>query len=95
MNRPIPTSRFPMGNIVSTPGALRLLDAHNLSPFYFLALHQGGQWGVVPPDDAQANELALASGAQLLSAYMVGEERLWVITDADRSITTLLLPDEY
>lgn len=84
-----------MGNIVSTLGALRLLNAHNLSPLHFLAQHQCGQWGVVPPEDAQANELALASGAQLLSVYLVGEERLWVITEADRSVTTLLLPDEY
>jgi len=95
MNRPIPTCRFPLGNIVSTPAALSLINAHNLSPFHFLTLHQGGQWGIVPPDDARENELALISGGQLLSVYLVGKERLWVITDADRSITTLLLPDDY
>lgn len=95
MNRPIPPVRFPLGNIVSTPRALNLLNAHNLPPFHFLVLHQGGQWGDVPCEDVHANELSLISGAQLLSVYLVGEERLWIITEADRSITTLLLPDEY
>jgi len=95
MNRKIQNVRFLMGNIVSTPGALSLLRAHNLSPFHFLALHQEGQWGIISPDDAHENELGLISGTQLLSVYLVGEERLWVITEADRSITTLLLPAEY
>lgn len=95
MNRPPTTVRFPMGNIVSTPGALSLLNAHDLSPIHFLALHQDGQWGDIPPEDAHVNELALISGAQLFSVYLIGKERLWVITEADRSITTLLLPDEY
>lgn len=95
MNRSIPTARFPLGNIVSTQRALDLLNAHNLSSFHFLELHQGGQWGDIPSEDVHANELALINGAQLLSVYSVGEERLWIITEADRSITTLLLPDEY
>ena len=91
----IPTRLFPLGTIVSTPGALNLLNAHNQSPFHFLALHQSGHWGVVPPDDASANESALTSGARLMSDYSIGSERLWIITEADRSSTTLLLPEEY
>jgi hypothetical protein len=95
MNQPPPTSRFPVGEIVSTPGALTLLRAHNISPFHFVALHQSGRWGVVSLADARINELALLTSAQLVSVYLVEGEHLWVITEADRSTTTLLLPEEY
>ena len=91
----MPTRLFPLGTVVSTSGALDLLSAHNQSPFNLLALHQSGHWGVVPPDDASENESALTSGARLMSAYIIGGERLLIITEADRSSTTLLLPEEY
>ena len=87
--------RFPLGSVVSTRRALNLLSAHNRSPLTFLARHQTGDWGEVPPDDAKANEEALKTGARLMSAYTIDSERLWVITEADRSVTTLLLPSEY
>lgn len=95
MKTSTPMQRFPLGSIVSTPGALTLLGSHQLSAFALLALHQSGQWGDVPPEDASANERALTTGARVLSAYTIGGARLWIITEADRSSTTLLLPVEY
>jgi len=95
MKKLTPVRRFPLGSVVSTPGALHLLTSHKVSAFALLALHQSGQWGDVPPDDARANDQALIVGARVLSAYLVGGARLWIITEADRSVTTMLLPEEY
>ena len=95
MTTRLPILRFQLGNVVATPGADRLLRANNHSPFWYLARHQCGDWGDVCRDDARANEAALAHGTRLLSAYAVGGDRLLIITEADRSSTTLLLPDEY
>jgi len=60
-----------------------------------LALHQAGDWGTVDDEDRQANEAALRDGTRFLSSYGEGDDRLWVITEADRSVTTILRPDEY
>ncbi|MGK5024688.1 hypothetical protein [Janthinobacterium sp. RB2R34] len=95
MKNSTPVQRFPLGSIVSTPGALHLLTSHKVSAFALLALHQSGEWGDVPPDDARANDHALSVGARVLSVHIVGGNRLWIITEADRSSTTLLLPEEY
>ena len=86
---------FPLGDVVATPAALALLEQHQILPLLLLGRHLGGDWGDVPPDDAAANEAALRSGDRLLSSYSVGNARVWVITEADRSSTTLLLPSEY
>jgi hypothetical protein len=61
----------------------------------YLARHQDGDWGDVPPEDARENELSVREGFQILSFYEVAGERLWVITEADRSSTCILLPEEY
>ncbi len=95
MTTRLPTLRFQLGNVVATPGADQLLRANNHSPFWYLARHQCGEWGDVAPDDARANEAALVHGTRLLSVYVVGDGRLWIITEAGRSSTTLLLPEEY
>jgi hypothetical protein len=88
--------RFPLGRIVATPGALRALAAANADPVRYVARHASGEWGDLDADDRAANEQALRDGARLLSAYRLPDgERLWIITEADRSATTLLLPDEY
>lgn len=87
--------RFTLGQVVATPGALRLLGQHQHLPHHFLQRHAAGDWGELSPDDRQANETALIHGQRLLSAYCLGESRLWLITEADRSVTTLLLPEEY
>jgi hypothetical protein len=60
-----------------------------------LERHQKGDWGDVPPEDAKENEFSVANGFRILSSYRIGEHRLWVITEADRSVTTILKPEEY
>jgi hypothetical protein len=87
--------RFPLGRTVATPGALRVLEETDTSPATLLARHQTGDWGNVPAEDAKKNELSVREGFRILSSYRVGEETLWVITEADRSVTTILRPDEY
>ena len=94
--------RFELGLIVATPGALGACS--NAYMQKCLARHLTGDWGNVSDDDKQENELALSEGLRILSAYRIdpakpcegfGENTLWIITEADRSATTLLLPDEY
>jgi hypothetical protein len=89
------TITFPMGQIVATPGALELLDRMAVNASELLLRHQSGDWGNVPPEDAEENDLSVVSGYRILSSYPVGEDRIWIITEADRSCTTLLLPSEY
>ena len=86
---------FALGDIVATPGALDLLDRQATDALSLLARHIRGDWGVVPAEDAVANWSALDCGLRIMSSYSLGEERLWVITEADRRSTCLLLPDEY
>ena len=88
--------RFPLGRLVATPGALRLLEQHKAEPFDFILRHVGGDFGALDADDVAANEAALKWGSRILSSYPIkGNERLWIITEADRSVTTLLLPHDY
>ena len=87
---------FPLGRVVATPGALHALDEARQQPTVFLTRHQSGDWGELSEDDVKANDLALEQGTRLLSAYQTTKgERLWVITEADRSSTCILLPGEY
>jgi len=87
---------FPPGRLVATPGALVLLEETHKSPLEFLARHLRGDWGDLDQEDKTENELSLKYGFRLLSSYQVNQdEKLWVITEADRSVTTLLLPEEY
>jgi len=88
--------RFPLGRLLVTARALARLDELGLSPIPFFRRHQAGDWGDVAPEDAQANAQALTGGSRLLSVYQIAEScRVWVITEADRRLTTLLLPEEY
>ncbi len=94
MNTSVPL--FSLGRVVATPGALDLLAAHNLDPYTFLSRHVTGDWGDLDPEDVATNAGAVEHGWRLLSNYPVSStERLWIITEADRSVTTLLLPSEY
>jgi hypothetical protein len=88
---------FPAGHIVATPGALALLEQANKTPLEFVSRHLRGDWGDdLCQDDKTENELSLKQGFRLLSSYKVTDtEKLWIITEADRSVTTLLLPSEY
>jgi hypothetical protein len=87
---------FPAGRIVTTPGALALLERANKTPTEFLSRHLRGDWGDLCPEDKTENELSLKHGFRLVTSYRVTEnENLWVITEADRATTTILTPDEY
>ncbi|WP_186165077.1 hypothetical protein [Burkholderia gladioli] len=88
---------FPLGRIVATPGAIELLDRTGTNADDLLGRHRSGDWGVVCSSDAHSNDLAVANHTRILSAYEIGarRERLWIITEADRRTTTLLLPSEY
>jgi hypothetical protein len=87
---------FPAGQIVATPGALALLEEAHKSPLEFLSRHLRGDWGDLCQDDKAENESSLKYGFRLMSSYQITETRkLWVITEGDRSVTTLLLPAEY
>jgi hypothetical protein len=88
--------RIPLGHIVATPGALQALARADQSDSLLLARHASGDWGDVSPEDARLNDEAARTGERILSAYTLRDgTRLWIITEWDRSITTLLLPDEY
>jgi hypothetical protein len=87
---------FPFGRIVATPGALGALKRANQSAAFFLTRHAAGDWGELDQEDIRENEYSVARGFRLLSSYTTAaNEKLWIITAADRSSTTLLLPDEY
>jgi hypothetical protein len=89
------TVPLPLGRVVATPGALKLLSEIGEDPFDFLARHETGDWGELCTFDRRQNEIALREGYCIFSSYNVSAERVWVITEADRSITTILLPEEY
>ena len=90
------THSFPLGQIVATPGALEALQNSGQSPHEFLRRHANGDWGEVCEEDTALNDAAVEDGSRLLSAYRTANnERLWIITEADRSSSCLLLPSEY
>jgi hypothetical protein len=86
---------FPLGRVVATPGALKMLEEAGENPLRYLARHASGDWGEVDAHDYRENEQSLKHGWRLLSSYLVGEGCIWIITEADRSVTTILLPEEY
>ena len=89
---------FDLGRIVVTPGALEALEAVSLPAVLdLLRRHQEGDWGDVPRADARENARSLKYGWRVLSSYAAGEAgaRVWIITEADRSSTCILLPEEY
>jgi hypothetical protein len=88
--------KFSLGRILATPGALEALDAAGHTPVEFLHRHVRGDWGEVNAHDRDANDLGIRHGLRVLSAYRTKlGARVWVITEADRRVTTLLLPEEY
>lgn len=87
---------FPLGRIVSTPGALRAMQEADDSPLTFLQRHVRGDWGEVSPEDRKENSRSVQNGWRILSAYRTAKGvKIWVITEADRSSTAILLPEEY
>jgi hypothetical protein len=93
-SRPTGPPRFPLGQVVITPSALEAVSLEDVS--HLLARHQTGDWGDCDLDDAAANDWALTNDARLLSVYHTATNiRFWILTEADRSVTTVLLPDDY
>jgi len=74
---------------------LKLLEETGEDPYLLLVRHRSGDWGELDAHDRRENELSLKYGWRVLSSYPVEEGRVWIITEADRSYTTLLLPEEY
>ena len=93
MNKP----KFALGQIVATPGALLALEFAQVGPSEYLNRHMCGDWGEVDEHDRAENELSIEKGFRILSAYTLPRTgvKVWVITEADRSSTAILLPDEY
>jgi hypothetical protein len=86
-------TKFPLGRIVATPGAMDAFTPEQL--LGMLRRHATGDWGEVDQHDWKANDTALKEGTRLLSAYTLNDTKVWIITEADRSSTTFLLPSEY
>jgi len=86
---------FALGQTVATPGALLVMNALDISPLSLLSRHQRGDWGDLDDDDKAENVLSVKEGFRIFSAYVFDTVKLWVITEADRSATTILLPEEY
>ena len=87
---------FPLGKIVATPGAVKMLEEREMTAQTFIHRHVRGDWGVLPAEDIKENQDSLVRGGRLFSAYPLTKGgQLWVITEWDRSSTTVLLPSEY
>ena len=89
-------NRFNLGQLVATPGALAEIEASGDSLVGYLNRHVTGDWGDLDEHDRKENDLALRHGLRILSAYILSSGvRIWIITEADRSSTCVLLPEEY
>jgi len=98
-SHPMPLPRLETGQVVATPGALRMLEQVNVAPMALLARHVFGDWGDLCSEDKEANDQAVRCGGRVFSSYEIGSEpggpKVWLITEHDRSVTTFLLPEEY
>jgi hypothetical protein len=86
---------FQLGAVVMTQGAKRLMEELELDPAHYLARHITGDWGDLSADDKKENDYSVTRSLRIFSAYGTGDSKLWIITEADRSVTTILRPDEY
>lgn len=90
-------SLFQLGQLVATPGAIQLMQDTNTTSWSLFSRHMNGDWGCVCKDDAKANNDSIKDGLRILSVYKLGpyQTKVYVITEADRSSTCILLPSEY
>lgn len=87
---------FSLGRVVATPGALEELETLGVTPLSLLDRHIAGDWSDMDKEDQQANRQAIKEGSRVFSSYRFPPDtKIWVITEADRSATTILLPEEY
>jgi hypothetical protein len=91
-------AKFQLGQTVATPAALALLTRLGLSPTPYIDRHVSGDWGDLDAEDKEANDLALTVGNEqrILSSYnLTKTDKIWIISEWDRSVTTVLLPSDY
>jgi hypothetical protein len=86
---------FPLGRVVATPTALKSLKEAGEEPLYYLARHRSGDWCELDKHGRKENELTLDYGWRIVSSYPVGEKTIWIITEANHSYTTILLPEGF
>lgn len=88
---------FRLGQVVATPGALQAIEENNIDTWSLLLRHVNGDWGCILEEDRLENKLSVENGNRIMSSYPLNDrgDKLWIITEADRSSTCLLLPDEY
>ncbi len=89
------TALFSLGRTLATPAAREELSELNYSPLDLLRRHMSGDWSEMDEEDQQSNHEAITEGSRIFSAYTIQGVKFWVITEADRSSTTILLPSEY
>lgn len=91
------TGPLTLGRVVATPGALKALSEEGEEVLRYLSRHASGDWGDLDDHDRRENERSVKNGWRILSSYRIGENgtKVWIITEADRSCTTILLPSEY
>jgi hypothetical protein len=90
----VSAAKFSLGHIVATPNALNHLTQDDIRSG--IIRHQSGDWGDLDEDDRKENDMALEKGTRLLSAYQASNgTKFWIITEADKSSTTVLLPEDY
>lgn len=93
LERMFQDGKFPLGELSMTQQIAEDLTGSQI--ISLLLWHSQGDWGEVPPEDAQANEWSSENEARIISSYTVNEQSVWVITEADRSVTTVLYSSEY
>ena len=88
---------FKLGQVVATPGAVRAMQENGVEALSLLSRHANGHWGCVTEEDQLENQRSVEEGYRVMSSYLLNDrgDKVWVITEADRSSTCLLLPDEY
>jgi hypothetical protein len=89
------TALFNLGRTLATPAARDELSELNYSPLKLLRKHMSGDWSEMAEEDQESNREAVTEGSRIFSAYTIQGTKFWVITEADRSSTTILLPSEY
>lgn len=82
-----------LGQILITPGAKEAVPTYDV--IQALIRHQKGDWGIVSDEDKNDNDMAVENGYRIISAYMSGDTKFWIITEWDRSATTIMLPEDY
>jgi len=91
----MPKAAFQLGQVVATPAVIEFANRHPVDLAVLLAKHQSGDCGDMSDDNILANLSAIVSGGMIFSSYQIGTQKIWIITEADRQLTTILLPSDF